>query len=336
MLIPDQKKECLWCGRRLVEYKPEPWQTCVPRSDEHIIPKNIGGRIRTRDLCRLCNSRFGTVCDHALLNDKRIIQAAERVGFKFTDFRKTFVGTQKTQTGGVVPTRYRHGEFKPQPQLRPTADLSLPFDDWGKLRHQTGSSLIEKVSRKHLPGMDRARIASEVDNLLAAVDAHPYKEHWNEAIREGFRLTVSSGPVTVPVEMSPWETDWCLAKIVVELTNVMWPQAYQLYFRPAARIFRDFLEKLDHDPVSKSGKGIFEYSEVAGTAAKDHVIECTISPTKLEWQLTFFGMARWVWKANVKPIKAPPGKSWKIIVRNPLAGIDGSVECLPFEGGQPA
>jgi hypothetical protein len=330
MLIPNQKKECLWCGRRLADYDPEPWQTCVRRSDEHIIPRSIGGKIKTRDLCRPCNSEFGRICDHALVKDQRIIRAAEAAGFKFTDFHETFRGTQKTETGGDVPTRYERGEFKPKPQLRPDSNLLVPLEEWKKLRPQIRGSLIAKVRRKNLARMGNARIASEVDKLLAAVDADPSKRHYSETIGEGFQLTASSGPVSVPIEMFPWETDWCLAKIVVELANVTWPREYQIYFRPAIQIFRDFLQKQDHDPETKSGKGIFEYTELSDAAVRQHVVFCNLSPIKLEWRLIFFGKAQWRWETNVKPIKAPPGKGWKIKVTNTLTGHDGTVECNPL------
>jgi len=330
MVIQNQKTECLWCGKRLVEFEPELWQTCVPRSLEHIIPENIGGKIKTRDLCRACNSQFGGICDHALVNDKRILQAAEQAGFKFTDFRKSFKGTQRTETGRNVPTRYERGEFKPKPQLCPTSNLLVPFEQWERHRPQARGSLIAKVRRKNLANMDDARIASEVDKLLAAVDEDRSKEHYNENIGEGFRLTTSSGPVTVPIEMFPWETDWCLAKIVVELANVTWPPEYQIYFKTAVQVFRDFLIKQEHDQNTKSGKGIFEYTELSDAATQQHVVLCNLAAKNLEWRLIFFGKAQWRWNMQVKPIKAPPGRGWNIKVLNPLTKDDSIMERRPL------
>lgn len=202
-----------------------------------------------------------------------------------------------------------------------------------KLRPRIRGSLIAKVRRKNLANMDNARIASEVDKLLTAVDADRFKRHYNQVIGEGFRLTASSGPVTVPIEMFPWETDWCLAKIAVELASLTWPLEYQIYFRPAIQIFRDFLKKQEHDPATKSGKGIFEYSELSCAAAKQHVIVCDLTRTNLEWRLIFFGKAQWRWEMQVKPIKSPPGEGWEVVVRNPLTGSDGSVECIALRGG---
>jgi hypothetical protein len=192
---------------------------------------------------------------------------------------------------------------------------------------------MAKVRRKNLANMDDVRIVSEVDKLLAAVDADRFKRHYNQVIGEGFQLTVSSGPVSVPIEMFPWETDWCLAKIVVELANVTWSREYQIYFRPAIQMFRDFLQKQDHDPETKSGKGIFEYSELSCAAANQHVIVCDLTRTNLEWRLIFFGKAQWRWEMQVMPIKAPPGEGWEVVVRNPLTGSDGSVECIALRGG---
>jgi len=329
MVIQNQRTLCLWCERRLVELEPEPWQTCVQRSDEHVVPENIGGKVKTRDLCRACNSQFGSICDHALAKDLRILRAAEQAGFKLTDFRKSFRGTQKSETGRDVQMRYERGEFKPKPELRPSSDLLVPSAEWPKLRPQIRGSLMAKVQRKNITNMDDGSIAVEVDKLLAAFDAEPSKQHFNEIIGEGFRRTISSGPVTVPIKMSPWETEWCLAKIVVELANVTWPPEYQIYFRPAVRIFRDFLEKREHDPNAGTGKGIFEYSELSDAAAQQHEILCTLAPTKLEWRLIFFGKAQWRWEAQAKPIKAPPG-GWSIRIRNPQTKDDAVVERTPL------
>src|SRR5436190_23737280 len=99
MVLSNQKTECTWCGGRLVDYRPERWQTCVQRTAEHIIPENIGGKIKTYDLCRNCNSKFGGICDHALVKDERIIKAAEMVGLKLTDLQKSCTGKQMTEAG---------------------------------------------------------------------------------------------------------------------------------------------------------------------------------------------------------------------------------------------
>ena len=137
---------------------------------------------------------------------------------------------------------------------------------------------------------------------------------------------MASGPVTVAIKMSPWETEWCLAKILVELASLTWPPEYQSYLRPAVGIFRYFLEKRDHDQNSGTGKGIFEYTELSNAASQQHEILCTLAPTIIEYRLIFFGKAQWRWKAQVKPIMAPPGKGYSIRILNPLTKDDAVIE----------
>ena len=49
---------CYWCASAL---------DSTNRSEEHIIPKSIGGRLASVDLlCRTCNGRFGHKIDHVL------------------------------------------------------------------------------------------------------------------------------------------------------------------------------------------------------------------------------------------------------------------------------
>lgn len=329
MVLPNQKTECIWCGGRLVAYWPERWQTCVQRSAEHIIPESIGGRIKTYDLCRNCNSKFGGICDHALVKDQRIITAAEAVGLKLTDLQKGFTGKQKTETGREVQTRYDGGEFKPVRQLRPTADLMVPAEDWERFRPQTRGSLIAKVRRKALR-MRQNEIEVEVDKLLSSVDAERDKGHWNDKIGEGFQLTTSSGPVTVSAETFPWETEWCLAKIIFELANVAWPADYQTYYSPVVEFFRQFLAKQEHDSKTKTGNGIFRFTELPDEPTKEHRIVCTLTPTRVEWRVVFFGKAQWGWEIEATPIKAPDGEGWNLTVNNPLTGGDATVEWRPL------
>jgi len=330
MVIPTRRRNCIWCEHPLVNYHPEPWQTWVRRSEEHIIPESIGGRVKTYDLCESCNSEFGRICDYALLKDHRIIEAAAKVGIKLTDLRINFTGIQKTDTGTEVNMRYVGGAFKPEPQLDPRAPLIIPREDWAQLRRHVRGSLIQKVLRKGLP-LAQQQVESEIDLLLARVDAEPTQEHRSAVIGEGFRQAISSGDVRTTEEFFPWETEWCLAKIIFELSCVAWPMEYRSYYRPlVAANFRDFLSRREHDQSAKTGKGIFSFTEVAALPVKQHAAHFLLTPTKLECVLNFFGTAQWSWENSVTPITPPPGNGWKLTVNNPTSGKDSSIECHPL------
>src|SRR5207249_1457870 len=100
MVLSATNQNCIWCGRRLVHrsYTVD----CAegfgprPRSDEHIIPRMLFGKLITDDLCRCCNSRFGDGCDYVLAEDQRIVEAAQRVGVSIPDLWSCFEGVQHT------------------------------------------------------------------------------------------------------------------------------------------------------------------------------------------------------------------------------------------------
>jgi len=245
------------------------------------------------------------------------------------DLRTNFVGIQKTDAGTEVKMRFVDGAFRPEPQLNPGAPLVIPTSDWVRLRAQTRGSLVHKVMRKGL-SLTRCQVETEVDVLLAGVDAEPAKRHWNPVIGEGFEQVIASGGVRVTQEFFPWETEWCLAKIAFELSCVAWPKDYRMYYQPAREFFKQFLRKRSHDPASKTGTGIFVFSEIKGAPAKEHTVSFLLAPTKLEYQITLFGGAQWRWQASAKPINAPPGNGWSVIIRNPLSDNDASIQCLPL------
>jgi hypothetical protein len=106
-------------------------------------------------------------------------------------------------------------------------------------------------------------------------------------------------------ETKPWETQWCFAKIVFELSQLLWPKDYREYFAQVFYQWRFFLEKRECSPDGKQGIGIFLYDELpAESAAKQHLIEGIVSTTEVSWTLTFFGTARWKFINKVRPNRA--------------------------------
>ena len=332
MILSNRKTSCIWCGKRLVNYISPSNVNFGPkqRGEEHIIPKSVFGRIKTHDVCISCNSMFGNVCDHAILKDQRINEAANKVGIKFEDLNKKFEGKRKTESGKEIRVLYENGKNKPLPQLSPKQNLMIPANEWPHLRSDTKKSLIAKVLLKKLP-LTLEQIHTEVETLLKAVDVEPNKKHFNETIGEGFQITEAKGPVMVTREVFPWETEWCLAKIVFELSSLVWPEEYQIYFRDLTARFRGFIEKQQHDAATKTGTGIFTFTQLEAVPEKCHEIISIITPTKSEWQLTFFGTARWYCTQIVKPIKAPSGNGYQLTIRNPFGSTsspDAQIDCV--------
>lgn len=298
-----------------------------PRSDEHIIPKMVFGNLITTDLCRCCNSHFGEVCDHALANDQRIVEAAQRVGLSASDLWSRFEGVQHTVDGRPIKTAFKDGVFQPQAALSSLDALAIPATN-GQIskRHliHLRAQLIKKARRKPL-GLSEQQIEAEVDSLLNGLRASPSEEHHNPVIGERFQAQPLDSRVVVKKETRPWETDWCLAKIVFELSHTVVSDAYRGYFKEVLQRIRSFLERRECSADGQQGVGIFAYTNLpAERAAKCHTIEGRVSPRIFEWHLTFFGTARWSFHAKAEPIRAPAiGQLIKI--ENPTDGRDASI-----------
>lgn len=331
MVLPSTNEDCIWCGRRLVhssyQVNCEDGFGPRPRSDEHIIPQMVFGNVITTDLCRCCNSGFGAVCDHALANDQRIVDAAQRVGISAKDLWSHFEGVQHTPEGKPVRTVVKDGVFKPQSELKSLDALAIASTnghvcerDLPHLR----ARLITKVRAKAL-GLPEERIASEVDALLTQLRDAPGEVHYNPVIGEGFRSSPLDSRVVVKRETRPWETDWALAKIVYELSRTVVIKEFQAYFREPIAIVRRFLERRDCSGDGKQGAGIFTFTELSlAQSAKCHTIEGRINSHLFEWHVTFFGTARWSFRVDVTPIRSPAGGQ-VISLENPTDGKDASV-----------
>ena len=282
----------------------------------------VFGNVITTDLCCSCNSRFGAVCDHALANDQRIVDAAQRVGISAKDLWSHFEGFQHTPDGKPVKTVFSNGVFKPQSELKSLDGLTITATNdqicERNLPHLR-ARLITKVRAKSLE-LSEERIASEVDALLAQLRDVPGEVHYNAVIGEGFRSSPLDSRVIVTLEMRPWETDWALAKIVYELSRTVVSKEFQAYFREPIAIVRRFLERRECNADGKQGTGIFAFTELAAAhSAKCHTIEGRTNSHLFEWQLTFFGTARWTFRVDVTPIRSP-AFGQLIVIKNPIGG----------------
>lgn len=141
MVLSSKNQSCIWCGRRLVHrsysVNCEDGFGSRPGTDEHIIPRIVFGKLVTTDLCCCCKSRFGDWCDYALAENKRIVDAAQRVGLSIGDLWSRFEGVRQTAER-PVKTVLKDGVFKPQSEL---------------------SSLDKVVNRRD--GMENPRYGSE-------------------------------------------------------------------------------------------------------------------------------------------------------------------------------
>jgi HNH endonuclease len=325
MKLQSIHTECIWCKKRLIQsgllvdcdqrFGPR------PRSDEHIIPKNLFGKLATVDLCKCCNDNFGLFCDHALVKDDKIVEAAKRAGLEITDLWPQFYGTQMTPKGRKIKISYNKGSFKPKAELQSIDKLAIPIID-GKLNEEDlkhfEARLIQKVKLKKM-GLSQIVIEKHVGILLGQMRHDCTKTYTDSVIDETVVPSQLNSQVIYTGETKPWETQWCLAKIVFELSQMLWPKNYRTYFLPVLDQWRFFINARECSPDGKQGIGIFLYDELpVEMAAKRHVFEGIVSATEIRWSLIFFGTARWTFVNFVTPIHAPADGPYRIEIINPV------------------
>lgn len=292
-----------------------------PRSDEHIIPTNVFGRVITTDLCKCCNEFFGALTDHSLAHDQQIVLAAKRAGMKETDLWPSFEGTQRTPKGRNIRIAYSKGTFQPKPSFQSLDELTVPIIH-GRLseehlKHFT-ARLVEKVRRKgtHL---SLNEVRERVESLVAHMRQDPTKPYTDPIIAETVAPTQMGTQVTYTRQTKPWETHWCLAKIIYELSHLLWPANYRKYFAPDLAEWRDFLERREVSADGTQTRGIFIYDELPPElASRQHTIEGLVSATEMKWSLVFFGTARWSLGNRVMPRRPPPEPGRLIRITNPF------------------
>lgn len=328
MRILDKRTSCVWCGRRLVHESYEPCRNVnfgpVPRSREHIIPESLFGRIVTYDLCKLCNGMFGGICDFALLDDGRIVEAAQKAGFEFKDIKPSYTVTRETPTGKKVKTSFKEGVLHQCRQKFDDGTFIIPFTD-GKISDRDFEAAVQMLTKKVLakgrPGLaDRNVVALLARQFWERIRKAPNRLHTDLTLGESFGLTQLPSRGIVQGETNPWETDWCLAKSVFEFSSLLWPREYLQYCGPVLAEIRDFLANRHHDPVAGTGTGIFAFTDLQSMPVKQHEATCLLRPDYLSWELTYFGTASWKYERHFGP--GPSGKvppmSYEIRIKNPF------------------
>jgi len=317
---------CIWCGRRLVQ-KGLPVDCKAgfgprPRSDEHIIPANIFGKIITTDLCKCCNEFFGEKFDYAVVLDHQICEAAALAGISVAALWPSFKGHQVTPSGRQIPVDVRRGQVRPRAQLAALNALSIPISD-GRVdsghARDFAARLKKKVREKSLP-ISREERDRRVDVLVEKMRNDPMGTHHDPEIDERVTPTALGNRIMFSRETTPWETQWCMAKMALEFSHVLWPQVYKSYLHPCIDEWRRFMQERQCSSDGKEGIGIFKVLDLPKEcAASEHRVEGLTSPEFMYWKFTFFGTIQWVYEMKHHGGKpAPPLRAITYRIVNPF------------------
>ena len=126
-------------------------------SNEHIIPKSIGGLFTCSFLCRDCNSHLGWAVESKIKDDPSIRFAMDALQSDIPDFTRRFTEGQEflcQGPGGIERGINRGGKLRVKPRKTETGSLILSPEDGRKLverslrKAQRDECLIQEVLRK--------------------------------------------------------------------------------------------------------------------------------------------------------------------------------------------
>ena len=191
MRLPIRHHFCIWCGSVLSDDQ---------RSDEHIIPDCLGGRLKSPDVCRVCNSRFGSDSDWRLLNDRRIYTSAMRAGVPHDQFLRTYEAIATTGNGQEVRLRVTDGTSRvigglgaKHVHIGSDTDGAFAIRDVASLR-----ALRKSRAKLKCPHLDPLLVDREIDRMVdAPFESGPAKCPYSPLLGEGFALSSTSNDFQV-------------------------------------------------------------------------------------------------------------------------------------------
>lgn len=173
-------------------------------TDEHVIPKRIGGKLKARFLCRACNSRLGHTVEAAVKDDPSIRIAVDRLSDRMPAVARrareglTYVG--HGPAGGAIRGRLKRGRFKVSTTRQPDGSLVQPTPE---AREHVEAVLLSS-------GLDGEGVARWLREFDAAPADRPV------ALPAGITIVKREGTGLTPVLDGPFLADQVLVKIAYE------------------------------------------------------------------------------------------------------------------------
>lgn len=148
-------------------------------TNEHIIPSSLGGILFAPFLCRLCNSKLGSVVDATAKHDPSIRYAVEALKSQIPSFHGKFTEGQPYlahSPAGKVPGRFKRGKFRVDSRKLNDGSLIKPAPE--------GRKSIETMLRRQGCTVEEIQMALKVfdqvpENTLAPVTENLSVAKWS-------------------------------------------------------------------------------------------------------------------------------------------------------------
>ena len=155
MKIPWPGNQCIFCLRE------------GPLSEEHLIPKSLGGILTSEFVCSSCNSQFGHAVEAAVKSDPSVFSAAKNLSQAIPKLSKRLVEGQPHigyDDLGSLSGYIRNNEFRIKSQALNDGSIIQPQDDARKSiakilqKSGYGEEPIRKALAKHDDATEGKRV----------------------------------------------------------------------------------------------------------------------------------------------------------------------------------
>ena len=116
-------------------------------SEEHLIPRALGGIFTCHFLCRACNSRFGSDAEAAAKSDPSILLAARKLHSDIPKLSQRLIESHphfSTGEGLRISGYIQEGAFRVSPQERNDGSLILPTEEARKAI----TTMLERMAKR--------------------------------------------------------------------------------------------------------------------------------------------------------------------------------------------
>lgn len=286
MRLREKHHSCIWCGKVF-------W--VVVRSDEHVIPDCLQGRLRCPDVCKKCNSTFGSSSDWKLLNDERIYLAARDAGMSHDELISKYEAIATTAWGLKIKLAVRDGVSRVVGGLG-SKPIYVGSDEHGHFLPKEIANLkaLKKAeAARRFPKIARGEIDREVDRIVDSLAGFPPGTKVSSALlSDGFASDMTSSVVAFTRTYNEVDTDRAMAKSLFTILKSVLPRRLEAPMANALGQVKRFA--LGHD----DGNFIHFARVPERQPRKQHQIRICTGPSGFNYTVILFDVLAWSISGN--------------------------------------
>lgn len=269
----QHSKACIFCFRTDLE---------TTFSNEHIIPRSIGGRLELEQVCAECNNRLGHDVDVEILKLPETLQALNSL--KIPHNREGILRSYYNITGEVADgqrnVRAKGSGFEPLPGRMPDGSILTPDE---RFAHDLRKR-VHRDERLNIAGLTTQEIDEELKSLLALYkDCEPGESI--ESPRLGLKLVRRQEKVTIRIQARDQQhPEKLMAKIAYEFLFFLGGRELLINRQVAEPLFRAIQGENSNNPAF-----FLRLDPLSETYVPTHTIELHTDRGMTEVYINLFG-----------------------------------------------